>query len=225
MISCGLQFFFLPLQKRRWILSLYFESLPCFPLSVRRHRSIHISGCPRPAIRRIAIEFIRPICSLRDLFIYAFIMLGKHGSSKEMSHLSHPSIITLANPHYNKKATSFSADGFGPSGESRTHGLLNPIQARYQTALHPDVWPGVLTGDVVYYISYHSFCQHSFSIFSNFFQVMSLYSKFINIMALLPHYPPISLIVFCSVIAATSSKQCARGLFQIACRSTSTKSS
>ena len=34
-----------------------------------------------------------------------------------------------ANPHYsNKKATSFSADGFGPSGESRTHGLLNPMQ-------------------------------------------------------------------------------------------------
>ena len=30
---------------------------------------------------------------------------------------------------------------FGPSGESRTHGLLNPIQARYQTALHP-VTPG-----------------------------------------------------------------------------------
>lgn len=27
----------------------------------------------------------------------------------------------------------------GPSGESRTHGLLNPIQARYQTALHPDI--------------------------------------------------------------------------------------
>ena len=27
-----------------------------------------------------------------------------------------------------KKAISFSADGFGPSGESRTHGLLNPMQ-------------------------------------------------------------------------------------------------
>ena len=27
---------------------------------------------------------------------------------------------------------------FGRSGESRTHGLLNPIQARYQTALHPE---------------------------------------------------------------------------------------
>ena len=43
-------------------------------------------------------------------------------------------------PRYNnKKATSRKTDGFGPSGESRTHGLLNPIQARYQTALHPDV--------------------------------------------------------------------------------------
>ena len=41
-----------------------------------------------------------------------------------------------------KKAISFSADGFGPSGESRTHGLLNPIQARYQTALHPDIAAG-----------------------------------------------------------------------------------
>ena len=40
---------------------------------------------------------------------------------------------------YNKKAIDHSIDGFGPSGESRTHGLLNPIQARYQTALHPDV--------------------------------------------------------------------------------------
>ena len=28
---------------------------------------------------------------------------------------------------------------FGPSDWSRTSGLLNPIQARYQTALHPDV--------------------------------------------------------------------------------------
>ena len=27
---------------------------------------------------------------------------------------------------------------YGPSDRSRTCGLLNPIQARYQTALHPD---------------------------------------------------------------------------------------
>ena len=39
---------------------------------------------------------------------------------------------------------------FGPSGESRTHGLLNPIQARYQTALHPDVTV-VPTGNIYYY--------------------------------------------------------------------------
>ena len=80
-----------------------------------------------------------------------------------------------ANPHYsNKKATSFSADGFGPSGESRTHGLLNPIQARYQTALHPDVWPGVLTGDVVYYSPCNRFCQRrifGFLLFTKVFQI------------------------------------------------------
>ena len=37
-------------------------------------------------------------------------------------------------------AVKTTSDSFiaGPSGESRTHGLLNPIQARYQTALHPD---------------------------------------------------------------------------------------
>ena len=29
-------------------------------------------------------------------------------------------------------------DFFGRSGEIRTRGLLNPIQARYQAALHPD---------------------------------------------------------------------------------------
>ncbi len=27
----------------------------------------------------------------------------------------------------------------GLSGETRTPGLLNPIQARYQSALHPDI--------------------------------------------------------------------------------------
>ena len=60
-------------------------------------------------------------------------------------------------------------DGFGPSGESRTHGLLNPIQARYQTALHPDVWPGVLTGDAVYYSASLDRCQLFFQrIFKKF---------------------------------------------------------
>ena len=45
-----------------------------------------------------------------------------------------------ANPHRQKKnPPTFRSRDFGPSGESRTHGLLNPIQARYQTALHPDI--------------------------------------------------------------------------------------
>ena len=57
-----------------------------------------------------------------------------------------------------KKAIGFSTDGFGPSGESRTHGLLNPIQARYQTALHPDNVP--FQWNVYYYIISCVFCQH-----------------------------------------------------------------
>ena len=42
----------------------------------------------------------------------------------------HPSAVPRQRPKMaiiRKKATSFSADGFGPSGESRTHGLLNPM--------------------------------------------------------------------------------------------------
>ena len=73
-----------------------------------------------------------------------------------------------------KKPPAFQLMAFGPSGESRTHGLLNPIQARYQTALHPDVWPGVLTGDVVYYSPCNLFCQRrifSFLLFTKVFQI------------------------------------------------------
>ena len=34
---------------------------------------------------------------------------------------------------------------FGPSGESRTHGLLNPIQARYQNCATPGrTWAAVI---------------------------------------------------------------------------------
>ena len=37
------------------------------------------------------------------------------------------------------KKTAYHIDGFfGRSGEVRTRGLLNPIQARYQAAPHPD---------------------------------------------------------------------------------------
>ena len=74
-----------------------------------------------------------------------------HGVIVEIRTPSHPALPghlplkgkAFATALYNKKAIDHSIDGFGPSGESRTHGLLNPIQARYQTALHP-VAPGCL---------------------------------------------------------------------------------
>ena len=41
----------------------------------------------------------------------------------------------------NKKRSAFISEStsFGPSVEIRTRGLLNPIQARYQTSPHPDI--------------------------------------------------------------------------------------
>ena len=58
----------------------------------------------------------------------------------------HRSLYKLGNKKCGVSSTdlfrSFNDTPHGPSGESRTHGLLNPIQARYQTALHPDVTLG-----------------------------------------------------------------------------------
>ena len=50
---------------------------------------------------------------------------------------------------------------FGPSGESRTHGLLNPIQARYQTALHPV--NRAVSNQLYYYSGYEGKCQQGFA--------------------------------------------------------------
>ena len=68
--------------------------------------------------------------------------------------------------------STFSA--FGPSGEIRTHGLLNPIQARYQNCATPGYQLGdfvLLTGDVDYYTRLDTFCQQENRIFLRFFQV------------------------------------------------------
>ena len=74
-------------------------------------------------------------------------------------------------PRYNnKKATSRKTDGFGPSGESRTHGLLNPIQARYKTALHPEV-VAVSLSDKTNYIKQKNVCQHFFDFFQNYVKI------------------------------------------------------
>ena len=40
---------------------------------------------------------------------------------------------------------------FGPSVEIRTRGLLNPIQARYQTSPHPDFCVVFLTTSIYYH--------------------------------------------------------------------------
>ena len=50
---------------------------------------------------------------------------------------------------------------FGPSGESRTHGLLNPIQARYQTALHPV--NQAVSNQLYYYSGFKGECQQDFA--------------------------------------------------------------
>ena len=50
---------------------------------------------------------------------------------------------------------------FGPSGESRTHGLLNPIQARYQTALHPV--NRAVSNQLYYYSGFEGECQQGFA--------------------------------------------------------------
>ena len=53
---------------------------------------------------------------------------------------------------------------FGRGGEIRTHGLLYPKQARYQTAPRPDNFVvGVLfISNEYYYKALLSFCQHLF---------------------------------------------------------------
>ena len=91
---------------------------------------------------------ICPSCyRISDLIHYAFITPGENGPWEgvpcERKYI--PVMVQVCpQTRINKeKSPSLSAEGFGPSGESRTHGLLNPIQARYQTALHPDIAAGV----------------------------------------------------------------------------------
>ena len=58
----------------------------------------------------------------------------------------------------------------GPSAEIRTQGLLNPIQARYQTSPHPEVfcWPSV--SDSLVIIAY---LQEKCKPFFRFFEIFS----------------------------------------------------
>ena len=77
------------------------------------------------------------------------------------------------NPNPSPIGNKFGLFLFGPSGENRTHGLLNPIQARYQncaTPGHHPLPPYRSTGDIRYYTRIRQPCQQIFAIFLDFFE-------------------------------------------------------
>ena len=77
------------------------------------------------------------------------------------------------NPNPSPIGNKFGLFLFGPSGENRTHGLLNPIQARYQncaTPGHHPLPPYRSTGDMKYYTRIRQPCQQIFAIFLDFFE-------------------------------------------------------
>ena len=58
-----------------------------------------------------------------------------------------PIWIMHSDHHQKEKALAFLQVLFGPSAEIRTQGLLNPIQARYQTSPHPETGAGLVVPD------------------------------------------------------------------------------
>ena len=94
---------------------------------------------------------------------------------------------------------------FGPSVEIRTRGLLNPIQARYQTSPHPDIY---LLRSALEYISIP--CRKKQALFS---QISKIFygGKFAPVCAYSPRSPWITLPIFqrvttcCSAISFCSS--------------------
>ena len=66
-----------------------------------------------------------------------------------------------------KSPVTFRSQDFGPSVEIRTQGLLNPIQARYQTSPHPDtinetINETILVSDSLYTIAQMKIKSKSF---------------------------------------------------------------
>ena len=62
-----------------------------------------------------------------------------------------------------KKPSAFPQTVSGPSDWIRTSGLLNPIQARYQTSPHPDI---LFAPESLFIIAWSkSFCKHFFRFF------------------------------------------------------------
>ena len=59
-------------------------------------------------------------------------------SGKQVHSLIKYTVFPILLSAKKKNQNSRYCSGFGPSVEIRTRGLLNPIQARYQTSPHPD---------------------------------------------------------------------------------------
>ena len=85
------------------------------------------------------------------------------------------------NPNPSPIGNKFGLFLFGPSGENRTHGLLNPIQARYQNCATPGyrpLPPYRSIGDKRYYTHLSGFCQHFSASFSDFDKSITKFNKF-----------------------------------------------
>ena len=85
------------------------------------------------------------------------------------------------NPNPSPIGNKFGLFLFGPSGENRTHGLLNPIQARYQNCATPGyrpLPPYRSIGDKRYYTHLSGFCQHFSASFSDFENSITKFNKF-----------------------------------------------
>ena len=77
---------------------------------------------------------------------------------------------------YKKRTALFRELFFGPSAEIRTQGLLNPIQARYQTSPHPEI-TARCSGQLRYSTTHKAFWQEVFQKFFAKFFILPLWAN------------------------------------------------
>ena len=121
------------------------NSLCIWRTSTPLHSTIRCDGCKSPSHIRQCLRITGPkSCHTLNIIIYgrsATVNL-QNFTVTLWFHLPRTPALNFPkkknNPNPSPIGNKFGLFLFGPSGENRTHGLLNPIQARYQTALHPD---------------------------------------------------------------------------------------
>ena len=91
---------------------------------------------------------------------------GRKQQSTGLLHLDHSNLSTKEKSRKSEYSFCF----FGPSVEIRTRGLLNPIQARYQTSPHPDIQLFAERLDILAHLGEK--CKHYFQFFENFYSVI-----------------------------------------------------